>query len=250
MLNPMKLKFQFRSSLMSGVLPLIAAHTGFGALFAQAQQATSPTPIPKVNSDNPALRSSGKSSGMATPEGPLVNPQELELLTKAADKVLNRIQSEENDLYLRVSYFEKPDRLNPNSYASKDEVAQWQDLLRQLKEKYDLVCKLYADLGKSLDAELRTAGGNDEVVARFKKFIIDGFPWATIEKKKSLIADFIDEQSKLLSFYEKNWGTWSSSDSNKPEFTSASVANIYKKLREQILNTSEEIEKQYKEMSE
>ena len=87
-------------------------------------------------------------------------------------------------------------------------------------------------------------------MARFKKFIMDGFPWATIEKKKSLIADFIDEQAKLLSFYEKNWGTWSGSDSSKLEFTSASAANIYKKLREQISNTSEEIEKQYKEMSE
>jgi hypothetical protein len=249
MLNPMKPKFQFRNPLMNGVLALVAAFTGFGAIFAQAQQTASPTPIPKINSDNPALRS-GKPSGMATPEGPLVNPQELGLLTKAADKVLNRIQSEENDLYLRVNYFEKPDRLNPNSYASKDEIAQWQGLLQQLKEKYDLVYQLYADLGKSLDAELRAAGGNDEVVARFKKFIMEGFPWATIEKKKNLIADFIDEQAKLLSFYEKNWGTWSSSDSNKPEFTSASAANIYKKLREQILNTSEEIEKQYKEMSE
>src|ERR1700680_2634398 len=159
MLNPMKLKFQFRSSLMSGVLPLIATLTVFGALFAQAQQATSPTPIPKVNSDNPALRSSGKSSGMATPEGPLVNPQELELLTKAADKVLNRIQSEENDLYLRVSYFEKPERLNPNSYASKEELGQWQTLLQQLKEKHELVSQLYTNVGKDLETELRNAVG-------------------------------------------------------------------------------------------
>src|SRR6202049_2667946 len=163
MLNPMKLKFQFRSSLMSGVLPLIATLTVFGALFAQAQQATSPTPIPKVNSDNPALRSSGKSSGMATPEGPLVNPQELELLTKAADKVLNRIQSEENDLYLRVSYFEKPDRLNPNSYASKEEVAQWQEMLKGMKAKHDLVAQLYANLGKDLDVELKQTGANEQL---------------------------------------------------------------------------------------
>jgi hypothetical protein len=250
MLNPMKSQFHFRNPLRNGLPALIAAFTGFGAFFGHAQQTASPAPVPKVNSGESPLRSSGKPSEVPTPERPLVNPQELQLLTKAAEKVLNRIQSEENDLYLRVNYFEKPDRLNPNSYASKDEVAQWQGLLQQLKEKYDLVCQLYTDLGKSLDTELRTAGGNDEVVARFKKFILDGFPWATIEKKKSLIADFIDEQAKLLAFYEKNWGTWGGSDSNKPEFTSASAANIYKKLREQISNTSEEIEKQYKEMSE
>jgi hypothetical protein len=55
----------------------------------------------------------------------------------------------------------------------------------------------------------------------------------------------------LLMFYEKNWGSWTSrADANKPEFTSASAANIYKRLRDQILTTSEEIEKEYKEMSE
>ena len=205
----------------------------------------------EINSDNPALRSSGKPSGTAASKEPQINPQELERLTKAADKVLNRIQSEENDLYLRVNYFEKPDRLNPNSYASKEEVAQWQGILQQLKEKHDLVAQLYADVGKDLDAELRNAGASEEIVAQFKKFIMDGFPWDTIEKKKNLIADFIDEQAKLLLFYEKNWGSWTSTnDSNKPEFTSASAANIYKRLRDQILNTSEEIEKEYKEMSE
>jgi hypothetical protein len=40
------------------------------------------------------------------------------------------------------------------------------------------------------------------------------------------------------------------SDPSKPEFASASTANVYKKLRDQIVSTSEEIEKQYKEMSE
>jgi hypothetical protein len=80
---------------------------------------------------------------------------------------------------------------------------------------------------------------------------MDGFPWATIEKKRTLIADLADEEAKLLMFYEKNWGSWTSrADANKPEFTSASAANIYKRLRDQILTTSEEIEKEYKEMSE
>jgi hypothetical protein len=236
---------------MKGGVLLVAVLTGFAALFARAQQTNSPTPKPQINSDNPALRSSAKPSGTASPQEPQINPQELEHLTKAADKVLNRIQSAENDLYLRVNYFEKPARLDPNSYKSKEEVAQWQGILQQLREKLELVAQLYTDVGKDLDAEFRNAGGNEEIVARFRKFIMDGFPWDTIEKKRSLITDFIDEQAKLLLFYEKNWGSWTSaSDSNKPEFTSASAANIYKKLRDQILATSEEIEKEYKEMSE
>jgi hypothetical protein len=236
---------------MKGGVLLVAVLTGFAALFARAQQTNSPTPKPQINSDNPALRSSAKPSGTASPQEPQINPQELEHLTKAADKVLNRIQNAENDLYLRVNYFEKPARLDPNSYKSKEEVAQWQGILQQLREKLELVAQLYTDVGKDLDAEFRNAGGNEEIVARFRKFIMDGFPWDTIEKKRSLITDFIDEQAKLLLFYEKNWGSWTSaSDSNKPEFTSASAANIYKKLRDQILATSEEIEKEYKEMSE
>jgi hypothetical protein len=251
MLNRMRSKWHFQERIVHRVFVVLAALTCFGILFARAQQAGSPAPKSQKSAENPAFRSAAKPSATATAEQSQINPQELERLTKAADKVLNRIQSEENDLYLRVNYFEKPDRLNPNSYASKDEVVQWQGLLQQLKEKHELVAKLYAEVGKDLDAELRNAGANEEIVARFRKFIIDGFPWATIEKKKILIADFIDEHAKLLVFYEKSWGTWTSTRaSNKPEFTSVSAANIYKKLRDQILNTSQEIEKEYKEMSE
>jgi len=247
----MRSKFQIGKAPANSVPPLIIAFMSFGVIFAGAQQVVSPSPKPKINSDNPPLRPSGKSAETTTPEEPQINPQELERLTKAADKVLNRIQTEENDLYLRVNYFEKPERLNPNAYASKEEVAQWEGLLEQLKAKLEIVSQLYVDVGKNLDTELRTAGGNEEIVAKFKKFIMDGFPWPTIEKKRTLITDFIDEQGKLLTFYEKNWGSWNGKgDASNPEFTSASAANIYKRLRNQIVNTSEEIEKQYKEMSE
>jgi hypothetical protein len=247
----MRSKFQVVKAPANSVLPLIVVLMGFGVIFARAQQVVSPSPKPQINSDNPALRPPGKSPGTTTPEEPQINPQELERLTKAADKVLNRIQTEENDLYLRVNYFEKPERLNPNSYGSKEEVSQWEEILEQLKAKLEIVSQLYVDVGKNLDTELRTAGGSDEIVAKFKKFIMDGFPWATIDKKRTFITDFIDEQAKLLTFYEKNWGSWNGKgDANDPEFTSASAANIYKRLRDQIVNTSEEIEKQYKEMSE
>jgi hypothetical protein len=247
----MRSKFQVVKAPANSVLPLIVVLIGFGVIFAGAQQAVSPSPKPQINSDNPALRPPGKSAATTTPEEPQINPQELERLTKAADKVLNRIQTEENDLYLRVNYFGKPERLNPNSYGSKEEVSQWEGILEQLKAKLEIVSQLYVDVGKNLDTELRTAGGSEEIVAKFKKFIMDGFPWATIEKKRTLITDFIDEQAKLLTFYAKNWGSWNGKgDANNPEFTSASAANIYKRLRDQIVNTSEEIEKQYKEMSE
>jgi hypothetical protein len=247
----MRSKYQAVKAPANSVLPLIVALMALGVISAGAQQDVSPSPKPKINSDNSALRSPGQSERRTTPQEPQINPQELERLTKAADKVLNRIQTEESDLYLRVSYFEKPERLDPNSYGSKEEVSQWEGMLEQLKAKLEIVSQLYVDVGKNLETELRASGGNEEVVAKFKKFIMDGFPWATIEKKRTLITDFIDQQAKLLTFYQKNWGSWNGkSDATNPEFTSASAANIYKRLRDQIVNTSEEIEKQYKEMSE
>jgi hypothetical protein len=247
----MTLTFPFRAILVKSCFPVILGLVSSGMLFAQADQSGSTTPPRRTNLDNPASRSPAKQRNNAVRQDSPVNQAQLERLTKAADKVLNRIQTEENDLYLRVNYFEKPSRLDPNSYASKQEVAQWQGTLQQLKEKHDLVSGLYADLGKDLDAELKNAGASEELVSQFKKLVMDGFPWEEIEKKKKLINDFIDEEGKLLLFYDKNWGSWTpNTDPDKPEFNSASATNIYKRLREQILSTSEQIEKEYKAMSE
>ena len=177
--------------------------------------------------------------------------QQLERMNKATEKVLNRIQTEENDLYLRVGYFSKAERLNPNSYSSKDEIAQWRGMLDQLKQKHELVEQLYTDLDKDLTSELKTTGVNEQSINRYKKLITDGFPWETIEKKKRLIDQYIDEHGKLLTFYEKNWGMWKpAKDLDKLEFTSPSAANIYSRLRDQIVSTTSELQKQYKEMSE
>jgi hypothetical protein len=241
---------QFQARSLKQCISVIIVLAVFGIAFAQAEQPGASPQKSQANPENAASRPRGQAD-KTTPQESSVNRAQLERLTNAADKVLSRIQIEENDLYLRVSYFEKPDRLDPNSYASKEEVAQWQGMLQQLKEKHDLVAQLYADLGKDLDAALKNAGANKELVDQFKKLVIDGFPWEEIEKKKKLIADFIDEQGKLLTFYDKNWGSWTTSaEPNKPQFTSASAANIYKRLRDQILSTSEQIEQEYKAMSE
>ena len=240
---------QSRANLLKQFIAVIAALTSSGMAFGQVERPGAPPGKPPAKPEHPGLPSPAQ-PGKTTPQESSVLKPQLQRLSNAADKVLNRIQKEENDLYLRINYFEKPDRLNPNSYASKEEVAQWQRMLQQLKEKNDLVAQLYADLEKNLDAELIETGTNKELADQFKKFVIGGFPWDEIDKKKKLIADFIDEQGKLLLFYEKNWGSWTAStDLNEPEFKSASAANIYKRLRDQILSTSEQIEKDYKAMS-
>jgi hypothetical protein len=216
-----------------------------------SEQAQTDDRAGKPASTDAAIRSRGGQSGGTPAPQASANPQQLERLEKVADKILDQIQTEENDLYLRLNYFEKPERLDPSSFASRDEIGQWQGILQTLKEKNDKVAGLYANLGAELDAALKSAGANEEVAGQFKKLILDGFPWDQIERKKKLIADFIEEHGKLLTFYDKNWGSWvKGSDPKKPEFTSASAANIYKRLRDQIVSTSDQIQKEYKAMSE
>jgi hypothetical protein len=207
-----------------------------------------PARRPAVNSDSPALSSPQNSPGK-TADSPITN-QQIELLTKATEKLLVRIQEAENDLYLRVNYFEKPERLDPNSYASKDEVAQWRTLLQQLKDKSDFVSQLYTNLGRDLDTELKRTGESENLTSRFKATILEGFPWETIEKKKQLLSTFVEQHGKLLTFYEKNWGSWKpGTEAGEPEFNSSATTSIYKNLRDQIVKTSGDIEEQYKAMS-
>jgi hypothetical protein len=232
---------------------LLSAFIGLETVPAHAQDAATPGLNPQVNRDNPALHSAGQEPsgvGASPTQVPRIDPAVIERFTKTAEKVLDRIQSGERDLHLRLTYFEKPDRLNPNSYASKDEITQWQGILQQLKEQHDRVEQMYKNLGKDLDAAFQSIGANAAATEGFTKYIVDGFPWPTIEKKKELITDYIDEHGKLLLFYQKNWGSWGAGKSpGNPEFTSASAASNYKKLREQIQSTGDAIENQYKAMS-
>jgi hypothetical protein len=244
----------FRTTAAARFAFLLAALLGFGTLPARAQDAeTTPGLNPQVSKDNPALRAAGKQpSATATSPGEPAPPDRAatERMADSARKVLDRIQTGESDLHLRLTYFEKPDRLDPNSYASKDEVKQWLGMLQQLKEQHDRVARMYSDLGKDLDAALQGTGTNPENTAMFRKYIMDGFPWPIIDKKKELIADYIAEHQKLLLFYQKNWGSWTpGSNPGNPTFNSVSAEAIYKKLREQVLATGDEVEKEYKEMS-
>ncbi len=170
-------------------------------------------------------------------------------LGDAANKVLNRIETEESDVHTRLGYFEKDDRLDPSTYKSVDEVAQWRTLLAELKQRSESVADLYNNLGKYLDIALRNAKVNEQIAARFKEEIINGFPWDTIHKKNALITEYITDHGKLLDFYEKNWGSWKAA-SGTVVFQDAHLAVTFQKLRDQIIATGKELDQQYKAMSE
>src|SRR6516162_10421125 len=148
-----------------------------------SDQATAEGQGGNAASSGSAVRAQGAQSRPTATPRTSVNPQ-LEQLAKVADKVLDQIQTEENDLYLRLNYFEKPERLDPSSFASKDEISQWRGMLEQLKQQSYKVAERYANVAKDLDAAFKGAGTNEAVAAAVKKFILDGFPWDQIEKKR------------------------------------------------------------------
>jgi hypothetical protein len=171
-------------------------------------------------------------------------------LETAAAKVVNRIQDKEQILYQCLSYLQKPERLDPNSFASVEEVAAWKKTLQDVREKGDLVANLYANIGKDLETELGNAKIDPPMLARFKGAMLDGFPWDNINRKNQLVHEFIEEHGKLLAFYEKNFGTWKKGVDNKPVFDSARQSAIYQKLRNEIVGTGQKLEKEYRSISE
>ncbi len=220
-----------------------------GTLRAQDAKSKLKSPI----TDPTATKSSATPSGtgartQATPDKTMVEAAQ-QALGEAANKVLNRIQTEESDVHTRLGYFEKDDRLDPSTYKSVDEVAQWRTLLSELKQRSESVTDLYNNLGKYLDIALRNAKVNEQIAARFKEEVINGFPWDTVHKKNALMSEYITDHGKLLDFYEKNWGSWKTAGGTVV-FQDGHLAVTFQKLRDQIITTGKELDQQYKAMSE
>ena len=169
-------------------------------------------------------------------------------LQRAANKLCEQIQIEENDLYHRLSFLEKPARLDPNSYGSLDEISQWRSLLQQFKDKAAKIDLLYHGLEKNFDLEVKNSkvAVDPVIVSRFKSILLGAFPWDTINKKGALLTQYADEHQKLLDFYQNNWGSWRPAGKDgKPAFQSASLTATYNKLHDDIVSTGHQLEQEY-----
>jgi hypothetical protein len=168
---------------------------------------------------------------------------------KATDQVIGRIKKQEDDLQIRFVYFRKPDRLNPASYSSKDDVQQWQQSLQQLKEKADTVEKLYEYADQDLGNALIQQRINQPVAEQIKNELLRSFPWDIIKKKNQLLKEFVSEFADLLTFYDKNWGSWKAgSAAGAPSFDEPKLASTFQTLKEKINATGSQIEQEYKAM--
>jgi hypothetical protein len=231
------------------LLTLTSAIAVPGTLCAQDAKSKLKSPITDPSVTKSSATPSGTSAKtQATPDKTMLEAAQ-QALGEAANKVLSRIQTEESEVHSRLGYFEKDYRLNPSTYKSVNEVAQWRTLLSDLKQRSESVADLYNNLGKYLDIALRNAKVNEQIAARFKEEVINGFPWDTIHKKNELMAEYITDHGKLLDFYEKNWGSWKTAGGTVL-FQDGHLAVTFQKIRDQIIALGKELEQQYKTMSE
>jgi hypothetical protein len=173
-----------------------------------------------------------------------------ERVGKAVDEVMGRIRNEEGDLYRRFSSFRKPDRLNPSTYTSKDDVEQWRQSLQQFKEKADTVDKLYANADPDLGNALIQQRINQAIAQQIKKSLLDSFPWDIINRKNQLIKEFVSDFGDLLTFYDNNWASWKrDSTTAAPAFDDPKLAASYQVLKEKVNAVGAQIEDQYRAMT-
>ena len=203
-----------------------------------ARRSVSPNPSPaqkgSVSNETAEERKARTEEVMATLK---------DRIAEATDKVMTKIIDQEKDLRMRLGYFERQDRFDPNSFASKDELQSWQELADQFQQSRDQTAKLYGDASENLEAALVQVRIAPDLATKIRKEIISSFPWDDIVKKDDLLTTYVGYHRQLLSFFDQNWKTWNSA---KPYFADQKTEADYEKLCQQITSTSKEIDAIYK----
>jgi hypothetical protein len=164
-------------------------------------------------------------------------------IAEASDKVMTKIIDQEKDLRLRLSYFERQERFDPNNFSSKEEIQDWQKLADQFQQSRDQTAKLYGDASENLEAALLDEKISPSLAAAIRKEIISSFPWDDIAKKDELLTTYVGYHRQLLTFFDQNWKTWKST---KPFFADQKTEVDYEKLCQQITSAGKEIDTIYK----
>ena len=164
-------------------------------------------------------------------------------IAEASDKVMTKIIDQEKDLRLRLSYFERQERFDPNNFNSKEEIQDWQKLADQFQQSRDQTAKLYGDASENLEAALLDEKISPSLAAAIRKEIISSFPWDDIAKKDELLTTYVGYHRQLLTFFDQNWKTWKST---KPFFADQKTEVDYEKLCQQITSAGKEIDTIYK----
>jgi hypothetical protein len=154
-----------------------------------------------------------------------------------------RITNQEKDVRNRFAYFQKPERLDPNSFATKEEIDPWRNLLDEFQQSKDLAAKLYLNADADLDNALTNQHLTRKLVDPVRKQLISTFPWESINKRNQLLQNYIDEHRSLLAFFATNWGTWSKGpETGKPVFADPKIAATYQGIRDKVAALGKQVE--------
>jgi hypothetical protein len=165
-----------------------------------------------------------------------------ERIGAATEPVMVRITNQEKDVRNRFTYFQKPERLDPNSFSSKEEIDPWRTLLDELKQSKDLAARLYLNADQDLDNALTSQRLTRKMIDPIRKELISTFPWESINRRNQLLQNYIDEHRTLLDFFTTNWGTWSKGpESGKPVFADPKLAAAYQGIRDKVATIGKQI---------
>jgi len=223
----------------------------FSVLLFTASIVFGQTPSPNSSSPGPRTRPSTSTTpnGSASPSASFSQKrydETVQVLKEriglASETVMVRITNQEKDVRNRFAYFQKPERLDPNSFATKEEINPWRPLLDEFKQSKDLAAKLYLNADADLDNALTSQHLPRKIVDPVRKELISTFPWESINKRNHLRQNYIDEHRSLLDFFATNWGTWSKGDEvGKPVFSDRKLAATYQGIRDKIAGLDTQI---------
>jgi hypothetical protein len=220
----------------------------FGLLPAAAY-AQNPTHVPSTTPPGP-IPPPGRNRPQYSDEQMQEMVAKLQDRIKAAtDLVIGRISKTENDVHLRFSYLRKPERLDPNTFGSKDDITAWLKSVQQLKDSQNNLDKLYADADIDLGNALTQQRINPAIADQIKIELLKTFPWTVIRQKSELMHQFIGAHEELLGFYDKNWGSWKpGSQPGTATFADANLTTAFNALKDKINATGQQIDDRYKVM--
>jgi hypothetical protein len=223
----------------------------FSILSLTASTAFGQTPSQNLSPSGPKTRPSASitPSGSASPSATFSQKtyeEAVQMLKEriglASETVMGRITNQEKDVRNRFAYFQKPERLDPNSFATKEEIDPWRTLLDEFKQSKDLAAKLYLNADADLDNALTNQRLTRKIVDPIRKELISTFPWESINKRNQLLQNYIDEHRSLLDFFTANWGTWSKgAEAGKPVFSDKKLAATYQEIRDKVTRLGQQI---------
>jgi hypothetical protein len=226
---------------------LLVLFTVFATSAFPLQAIYAQTPRPNPTAPNSGAPNTGLKRQSISPEQYQAAVENLkECIGTASTKVFNAIRNQENAVLSRFEYFRKPDRLNPASFASKEEIQSWKSSLTEWRTAMLTLENMYTSAEFDFGNELAAQKLPPSLANPIKKELIASFPWETIHKRNELMDRYLDEHERLLNLYFQNWNQTAVPPAI--QLTDPKIAAQFKTLSAKIRTDGNQIQELYRKM--